>query len=180
MICSQPPRTASSASRADAVDRVAQRAGAGLASKVQSIVVAAVAEMLLQRQQLGVQQQRALELQDRVWLGSSSKMLPRLPKRVLRLITRHSRKRIDRRVGDLAELLAEEVVQAAIARRQHGERRVVAHRAHRLLGVLHHRRQDQLEILDREAVEDLPAAQLAALELGRLERAPLRPGRRDG
>ncbi len=41
--------------------------------------------------------------------------------------------RVDRRVGDLGELLAEVVVQRARPRGQHGERGVVAHRADRFL-----------------------------------------------
>ena len=80
--------------------------------------------------------------------SSSSRILPRLPNRVFRLITRASRKAIDRRVGDLAEILPEKMVQAAILVRQHGQRRVVAHRAGRFLAVLHHRLKNQLQILD--------------------------------
>ena len=75
-----------------------------------------------------------------VWLLSSSSTFLRLPNRVFRLITRCSRKRVDRRVGHLAEVLPEVVAERPVARRQHRGRRVVAHRADRLLAVLGHRR----------------------------------------
>ena len=67
---------------------------------------------------------------------------------------------VDRRVGDLAEILPEVMVHAAIGVRQHRERRVVAHRAHGFLAVLDHGMEDHLEILDRPARRELPAAQL--------------------
>ena len=54
------------------------------------------------------------------------------------------------------------MVQAAIMVGQHGERRVVAHRADRFLGVLDHRMQDQLEILEVQPKATLAAAQLLA------------------
>ena len=44
------------------------------------------------------------------------------------------------------------------------ERGVVAHRADRFLGVLDHRREDQLHLLHGEARGDLAAAQFGALE----------------
>ncbi len=46
--------------------------------------------------------------------GSSSRMLPRLPRRVLQRHHPRLAQAVDRRVGDLAEVLAEIVVQAAI------------------------------------------------------------------
>ena len=50
-----------------------------------------------------------------VWLlNRRSSTFFRLPKRVFRLITRCSRKRVDRRVGDLAEVLPEEVAERAV------------------------------------------------------------------
>src|SRR5690349_13741958 len=60
------------------------------------------------------------------------------------------------------------MVQAAILARQHGERRVVAHRAHRLFRLFRHWLQDQLEILKAPAERRLPPAQLVASELRRL------------
>ncbi len=44
--------------------------------------------------------------------------------------------RIDRRVGDLGEVLLEIVVEQAAALRQHGKRRIGAHRADRVVAVL--------------------------------------------
>ena len=107
----------------------------------------------------------------RVWLGSSSKMLPRLPKPGLEAHHPPFAQRIDRRVGDLAELLAEEMVQAAMPLGEHGQGRVVTHRAQGLLGIEDHGREDQLEILDRQAVERLATLELAALQLQRARAA---------
>ena len=71
---------------------------------------------------------------------------------------------IDRRVGDLAEVLPEVMVHAAIGVGQHRERRVVAHRADGFLAVLDHGMEDHLEILDRPADRELAAAQLVGRE----------------
>src|SRR3546814_12185625 len=68
----------------------------------------------------------------------------------------------------LAEVLAEEVVQAAILVGEDGDRRIVAHRADRLLLVLDHRMQDQLQILHRPADRDLTAAQRIPCQRPRL------------
>ncbi len=57
--------------------------------------------------------------------------------------------RIDRGVGDLCEELLEVVVERLVFVRQHRERRIVAHRADRLLGVDRHRRHQQLDVLLR-------------------------------
>ena len=54
--------------------------------------------------------------------------------------------RVDRRVGDLREKLAEVVEQLLVLRRQHGERRIVAHRAGRFLARLGHRLEDELDV----------------------------------
>ena len=70
--------------------------------------------------------------------------------------------RIDRRIGHLAEGLAEEVVEAAIGVGQHRERRVVSHRPGRLLAVLDHGVEQELELLERIAGGDLAPAQLVA------------------
>ncbi len=50
--------------------------------------------------------------------------------------------RIDRRVGDLGEELLEIGVKKARPFREHGQRRVIAHRADRLLARLAHRFED--------------------------------------
>src|SRR3546814_10277594 len=57
------------------------------------------------------------------------------------------------------------MMQAAILFRQHGNRRVVAHAADRFLGVLRHRMQDQLHVLERQAESKLALAQLIAAEI---------------
>ncbi len=128
--------------------------------------------MLDQRVELGGQQQRALELQDP---GLARRLVVDVAEVAVAGLEAHDpvlAQRIDRRIGDLAELLAEEVMQAAVVRGQHRDRRVVAHGAHRLLGVLDHRRQQQLELLDRDAEQVLAPAHLGALHLARLERPP--------
>jgi len=65
---------------------------------------------------------------------------------------------------DLAEVLPEIVMQAAILVRQHGDGRVVAHGADGFLGVLHHRMEDQLQVLLREPYRHLASPQLVLLE----------------
>ena len=128
------------------------------------------AEVVEQRCQLVAQQQRALELQD---AGLARRLVVDVAEIAVARLEAHDpilAQRVDRRVGDLAELLAEEVMQAAIAGRQHRHRRVVAHRAERLLAFLRHRREQQLELLDRDAEQVVPAAQLAALHLHRRDR----------
>src|SRR3546814_6491672 len=67
-----------------------------------------------------------------------------------------------------AEVLAEEVVHAAVAVRHHRQGRVVAHRADSLLGVLHHGMEDALQVFHGEAVVELAAAQRFALPAHRL------------
>ena len=59
--------------------------------------------------------------------------------------------RIDRRVGDLREQLLEVVVERLRPVGQHRQRRVVAHRADRLLAGLRHRRQQELQVFLRVA-----------------------------
>ena len=66
---------------------------------------------------------------------------------------------IDRRVGDLREELLEVVVEQPRLVRQHGERRVVAHRADRLDAVCGHRREQQALIFEGVAERDLPLQQ---------------------
>ena len=69
---------------------------------------------------------------------------------------------VDRRVGDLREILPEEMVQTAIFLGQHRQRRVVAHRADRFLGILDHRCKDHFHILQRMAGGGLAADQFLA------------------
>ena len=45
---------------------------------------------------------------------------------------------VNRRIGHLAESLAEIMMQAAIMLRQHGDGCIIAHGPHRLIGVFHH------------------------------------------
>ncbi len=59
--------------------------------------------------------------------------------------------RVDRRVRDLREQLFEVVVQRLVLVRQHGKRRVVAHRADGFLAVRRHRDHDELDVLLRVA-----------------------------
>jgi hypothetical protein len=80
---------------------------------------------------------------------------------------------VDRRVGDLAEILAEELRDVARLVRNDRERRIVAHRPDRFLGVLDHRGQDQLHILHRQPGGDLTAEQFAAFEGGQARFAAL-------
>ncbi len=72
--------------------------------------------------------------------------------------------RIDRRVGDLREGLAEIVVQRAAALAQHRHRRVIAHRASGFLLGLGQRTQHLLHFLAAELVELVVAAQGAFVE----------------
>ena len=46
--------------------------------------------------------------------------------------------RVDRRIGDLCKILAEIIVNQARPLAEHGKRRIIAHRAHRLLAVFTH------------------------------------------
>ena len=81
--------------------------------------------------------------------------------------------RVDRRVRHLREQLLEVRVEQRLAAREHGERRVVPHRADRLLGVPRERREDHLHVLLRVAEEELPRAQ----RLGRRPAASSGSGR---
>jgi hypothetical protein len=75
---------------------------------------------------------------------------------------------IDRRVGHLAEVLAEEVAERTVLFRQHGQGRVVAHRADGFLALLDHGRQDHFQVLEAEAGGGLAAGQFLAAVLARL------------
>ena len=92
-----------------------------------------------------------------------SRMLARFPNRVFSDITWRSRKRIDRRIGDLAKILPEELADQPRLVADDGKRRVVAHRPDRFLGALDHGAQDQFHILDRLARRDLPPGEFGAV-----------------
>ena len=79
--------------------------------------------------------------------GAGTKMLHSGPICVCNDITMRLAQRIDRRIGDLRELLAEIVVQRAHLMRQNGHRRVVAHGADRLALVLREHADDFLALL---------------------------------
>ena len=104
--------------------------------------------------------------QDRVVDHELARVLGRLVEQVAlgadaRAHAHHDRlaDRVDRRVRHLREELLEVRVEERLAAGQHGERRVVAHRADRLLGVPRERREDRLHVLLRVAEEQLPRAQ---------------------
>ncbi len=72
--------------------------------------------------------------------------------------------RVDRRVGDLREGLAEVVIQRAAALAEHGHRRVIAHRAGSFLLGLGQRPQHLFHFLAAELVQLVVAAQGALVE----------------
>ncbi len=73
-------------------------------------------------------------------------------------------KRVDRRVGDLAEVLPEEMAQRAILAGKNRWRGIIAHRGDHFLAVLGHRREHLLKLFDAIACCDLALAELAARE----------------
>ena len=115
--------------------------------------------------ELGIAQHRAVEHQHlalrRVFVEDVAEIAQ------ARLECHHPRlaQAVDRRVRDLRECLAEEVVQPAILGREHRDRSVVAHGADRLGAILDHRVQDGLQLLEREAHGELAAAQLFGREI---------------
>ena len=86
-----------------------------------------------------------------------------------RLEAHHPRlaQRVDRRIGHLAEILPEEMAEHPRIIRDHRERRVVAHAADRLLGVVDHGCEQQLHVLHRQPGGDLPPAQFGAAQCRR-------------
>jgi hypothetical protein len=63
---------------------------------------------------------------------------------------------VDRRIGHLGEQLFEVVVKQLRPIREHGERGVVAHRANRLVAVLRHGSDQNLQVLGGVAKCALP------------------------
>ncbi len=114
---------------------------------------------LAQLLELGVEQDRRLQ-------HELAGVLGRLVEQVLlgadaRLQAHHDRLAdgVDRRVRHLREQLLEVGVDEPMAIGEHGEGRVVAHRADRLLGVAGERCQDDLHVLERVAKGDLTLTQ---------------------
>ena len=83
--------------------------------------------------------------------------------------------RIDRRIGDLSEELLEVVVDERIEHGEAGERRVVAHRAEALLGVLDHGQQEHAEYLGIVAEERQAAVLLHQKEVVLVQRCARAP-----
>ena len=81
---------------------------------------------------------------------------------------------VNRRVRDLAEILAEEMADSARLVGNDRERRVVPHGADRFLRILDHGGKDQLHILQRHIGRDLATGQLGAV----IDRTPILFGRR--
>ncbi len=77
-------------------------------------------------------------------------------------------KTVDRRVGDLREVLTEEVMQATITVRQDRKRGVITHRANGFLAVLTHRMEDQLKVFMGQAHRLLQTQQTFFFEMSRL------------
>ena len=78
--------------------------------------------------------------------------------------------RVERRVGHLGEQLREVVIQQPRTIRQHGQRRVGAHRTDRLVTGGRHRRQDDPQVLVRVAEGLLPAQHGLVAERRRIRR----------
>ena len=155
---------------ADAGECLAQRAGVSIDLERAVDRGCLRPEVVEEGLELDRQQQRALQQQD---LRLAGRLVVHVAEIAVAGLQAHHPifpQRIDRRIGHLAELLAEEVMQPAVARRQHRHGRVVAHGAHRLLGVEHHGREQQLELLVRDAEQILAPAQLGALHLHRRDR----------
>ena len=73
---------------------------------------------------------------------------------------------VNRRIGHLAESLTEIMMQAAIMLRQHGDRCVIAHGPHSLIGVFHHGVQDRFQFFHGIADGKLAAPQILAGQIG--------------
>ena len=105
-------------------------------------------------------QDRLLRLEAHRWIGlvDAEQIRPRADERH----QRHHQffpDRVDGRIGHLREQLLEVVVENLGSIRQHGQRRVVAHRAGGFLAVLRHRCEDDLHVLLRVAEGLLPIEQ---------------------
>ena len=117
---------------------------------------------LAQLLELGVEQDRVVDHELARVLG---RLVEQVPLRAdARLHAHHDRlaDRVDRRVRHLREELLEVRVEERLAVGEHGERRVVPHRADRLLGVPRERREDHVHVLLRVAERELAVAQRLA------------------
>ena len=144
------------------VEGLTQGAGAAVGREHTIDHPVAVAEGLGQALELAVRDHRAFQGDD---LGLARALVEHVLQVAEAGLQAHHpvlAQAVDGRVGDLAEVLPEEVAQRPVEVREHRRRGVVAHRADGLLGVLGHRVEDGLQLLDRIAGGDLAAAQLGA------------------
>ena len=74
---------------------------------------------------------------------------------------------VDRWVGDLAEILAEELADDARLVRNHGQRGVITHRSDRFLGILNHGAEDHFHILECHACRHLSPCEVGARPIER-------------
>ena len=123
-----------------------------------------VAQMLGQGRELTVGEDRRIELQQRGLLGLAGEDVAHVSEPGEQAHDAVLTQGVDRRVGHLREHLAEVIVQSPILAREHGDRRVVAHRAGRLLRVLHHGMEHQFELLHGIADHPLAQTELVARE----------------
>ena len=99
---------------------------------------------------------------------AGTNMLHSCPICVCSDMTMLSRRRVDRRIGHLRELLAEIIVERAHLVREHRHRRVVAHRAYRLALILGEHADDLVALLGRDVEHLLEQRERVAIErLGR-------------
>ena len=144
---------------ADGVDGLRQRVRArrGVEGAVDG--VGAVAHVEAHRGELAIGQHRRVQLQEAGLVRRAFEDVAEIAEPGLQRHHPAFAQGVDRRVGDLAEILPKEVVQAAVAVGEHRHRRVVAHGPDGLLAVLHHRAEDQFDLLQRPSEQDLEAAQ---------------------
>ena len=158
---------------ADAVERVAQRVLAlgGIEGAVD--LGRRLAHVAAHGLELGVGQHRAVQRQHVALRFMLIEDVAQIAQAGAQAHHPRFAQAVDRRVGDLAEVLAEEMVQAAIMVGQHRQRRVVAHGADRFLAFLDHGLKDQLHVLHGQAIGKLAALEFLGRQFHRLGRAGL-------
>ncbi len=114
---------------------------------------------VLDLRQLGVGDDRPLEPQQSALAGRLLQQIALRPDRGDHRGDNLLADRIERRIRDLGEELLEIVVEQLRPIREHGQRRVVAHRADRLLPVDGHRGHDDPQIFERVAERALELQQ---------------------
>ena len=137
--------------------------------------------------QIGVGQDRLGDFQPLVRAGLAAEQVGARPDHRDQAHHQLLADRIDRRVGDLGEVLLEIVVEQLGLLREHRDRRVGAHRADRIVARLRHRLEEELQVflgvaegllaIEQRAGIVRPAAlsslrqvgQVLQLELGRLQ-----------